>query len=222
MTPGGSAAPDPPAAGLDQAGARLALLAPELHGAVRARLLDYLVLLRRWNRAYNLTAVRDLPTMVTQHLMDSLSLRPYLHGRRMLDAGSGAGLPGMVLALVHPDQHWLLVDASGKKTRFLTQAVLELGLANVEVRRQRLESLRPEAGFDTVTVRALGSLAEVYRLTRPLLAPGGRLLLMKGAYPGSQLQALAALGVVSECHGLEVPGLEAERHLVSVQAADGD
>ncbi|RME32397.1 MAG: 16S rRNA (guanine(527)-N(7))-methyltransferase RsmG [Gammaproteobacteria bacterium] len=146
-------------------------------------LLDYLALLRRWNRAYNLTAITDPGEMVRRHLLESLRLLPLIEGGRVLDVGSGAGVPGMVLAIADPQRAYTLLDARGKRTRFLTQVKLELGLKNVTVVRARVERYRPGAPFDTLLARAFASLPALLRLCRPLLPAGGLLLAMTG--PGA-------------------------------------
>lgn len=180
----------------------------------RDRLLAYLELLTRWNRTHNLTAVRDPDAMVTLHLLDSLACLPHVRGPRLLDVGSGAGLPGLVLAIAEPALEVTLLDAAAKRVRFLTQARIELGLGNVSVVHARAETFAPGAGFDTVVMRAVTRLAEGLALARPLLAPGGRLLMPKGRYPEAELAALEGSGLRVEVLPLAVPGLDAERHLV--------
>lgn len=182
--------------------------------------LAYLDLLARWNRAYNLTAIREPGRMLTHHILDSLAVRPYVHGRRCLDLGSGAGLPGLVLALSLPDTHWVLLDSNRKKVRFLNQAVLELGPANVEVVAARAEDYRPEQRFDTITCRALTSLGQFRALAAPMLAPGGRLLAMKGTRPGAELAELGAAAASAAIHELVIEGVPERRHLVVLQASE--
>ena len=156
----------------------------------QALLLDYLQLLHKWNRAYNLTAVRDPAEMVTRHLLDSLAVAPFLDGRRFLDVGTGAGLPGVPLAIQRPDLAFHLLDSNGKKTRFLFQVKTALALDNMTVHHARAESFRPEVPFDAVLSRAFTSLAEMVAVCGHTLAPGGRYLAMKGAYPADELAAL--------------------------------
>jgi 16S rRNA (guanine527-N7)-methyltransferase len=182
----------------------------------RQRLLTFVHLLARWNAAYNLTAVRDPQEMIARHLLDSLVLLPYLHGARVLDIGTGPGLPGIPLALARPDIAFTLLDANAKKTRFVTQAVGELGLKNVEVVQTRVENYRPEQKFDTLVARAFSSIAELLKSAQHLCAPGGRFLAMKGVYPEEELAAIPAEFAVSEVAALKVPGLDAARHLVVV------
>ncbi|MDE2089413.1 MAG: 16S rRNA (guanine(527)-N(7))-methyltransferase RsmG [Gammaproteobacteria bacterium] len=181
-----------------------------------ARLLRYLELLARWNRVYNLTAVRDPQQMVTRHLLDSLAVMPYVRGPRVLDVGSGAGLPGIPLALALPDVEFVLLDSSAKKTRFLIQAVSELRLDTVSVERARVEDYRAARGFDTVVARAVSSLTELVARGGPLCARDGRILALKGAAPKEELAALPAGYRSAGIYPLHVPGLARERHLVWV------
>lgn len=183
------------------------------------RLLAYLALLVKWNQAYNLTAIRHPLEMVTKHLLDSLAVLPHLHGARVLDVGSGAGLPGIPLAIAAPAREFTLLDSNGKKTRFLLQAKGELRLSNLSVVHSRLEQYRPGQLFDTVTARAFASLADMVAGTAHLLAPGGSLLAMKGEYPQDELDALPPGFAVREIIALTVPGLEAQRHLVRIAPA---
>lgn len=180
------------------------------------RLASYLRLLGQWNRAYNLTRITGPEDMVVRHLLDSLSARPWLAGSRILDAGTGAGLPGIPLALVEPARHFTLVDSVGKKLRFLRQAVLELGLANVTPLQARLEDC-PAGSMDTVISRALASLADFAASCGPLLVPGGRLVAMKGRHPGDELAALPAPWRATAVARVQVPGLDAERHIVVLE-----
>lgn len=201
---------------------------------VSERLLAYLDLLVKWNRAYNLTAVRKPEQMITRHLLDSLTVLPYLHGRRVLDVGTGAGLPGLPLAMVRGELEFVLLDSNRKKTRFVTQAVNELGLANVEVVSERVEDYRPAQAFDTVVSRAFSTVGEMLQGaghlgSRPGTSndassnegeTGGVFLAMKGVYPLAELEALPPGYRVETVHALSVPGLEAERHLVVCRHAD--
>jgi len=187
-----------------------------LPAAAETQLLQFLQLLAKWNQAYNLTAVRDPREMVTRHLLDSLVLLPYLHGPRVLDIGTGPGLPGIPLAVARPDFSFTLLDANAKKTRFVTQAVGELGLKNVEVVQSRVENYRPEQKFDTLVARAFSSIADMLKNTRHLCAPDGRFLAMKGVYPDEELAAIPADFAVHEVLALKVPGLDAARHLAII------
>ena len=173
-------------------------------------------LLAKWNAAYNLTAVRAPQEMIPRHLLDSLVLLPYLHGTRVLDIGTGPGLPGIPLAIARPDCSFTLLDANAKKTRFVTQAVGELALKNVEVVQARVENYRPAQKFDTLVARAFSSIADMLAHAHHLCAPHGRFLAMKGIYPEAELAAIPADYAVSEVVALKVPGLDAERHLVII------
>ena len=179
----------------------------------RRLLLDYLSLLFKWNRAFNLTAVRDPNVAVSRQLLDSLSILPLVQGERLLDLGSGAGLPGLPLALARPDWKVTVLDSNAKKARFLRQAKLELGLKNVEVVQARVERYQREPGFDTITSRAFATLAELVTLSRHLLAPGGLWLAMKGRLPQGELAALP-LDLSTEVVPLRVPGEKGQRHAV--------
>ena len=187
-----------------------------LPAADRQRLLAFVRLLAKWNAAYNLTAVRDPEEMVTRHLLDSLVLLPYVQGPRVLDIGTGPGLPGIPLAVARPDCAFTLLDANAKKTRFVTQAVGELGLKNVEVVQTRVENYRPVEKFDTLVARAFSNIADMLNNAQHLCAPGGRFLAMKGVYPEAELAAIPAGYAVSEVVALKVPGLEAARHLAII------
>lgn len=182
-------------------------------------LTTYLALLERWNRAYNLTAVRDPDAMVIRHLLDSLSILPWLEGPRVLDVGSGAGLPGIPLASARPDCEFCLLDSNGKRTRFLTQVVAELQLANVSVIRSRVEDYQPATLFNSVVSRAFATLADMVADAGRLCAPEGRLLAMKGVFPDDELARLPPGYVVVGVHPLQVPHLDAERHLVHLAPA---
>lgn len=181
-------------------------------------LLTYLDLLAKWNRVYNLTAITEPKRMVSHHLLDSLAVLPHLDAERLLDVGSGAGLPGIPLALARPDLRVTLLEASQKKATFLQQATIELKLRNVEVVPARAEAYRPRSPFPRIVARAFSQLADLVRLTAHLLAEGGRWLAMKGTYPQAELERLQGARVVQVLR-LEVPGLDAERHLVILERA---
>ncbi|EEG10151.1 16S rRNA (guanine(527)-N(7))-methyltransferase RsmG [Pseudogulbenkiania ferrooxidans] len=184
-----------------------------------ARLESYLALLAKWNQTYNLTAVREEERMVSYHLLDSLTLVPQLAGgTRLLDVGSGGGMPGIPAAIARPDLQVVLLDSNHKKTTFLRQAVIELKLDNVEVVTNRVEAYQPEQKFDRITSRAFAELAEFVKLTRHLLAPGGQYVAMKGVYPYEEIALLPEGFAVAEVLPLTVPGLDAERHLVRIVA----
>lgn len=183
------------------------------------RLLEYLALLEKWNRVYNLTAIRDIEKMVGGHLLDCLALVPHISDGRVLDVGSGAGLPGIPLAVAKPGIHVSLLDSSHKKAAFLKQAVAELRLKNAEVVCERVESWHPAEKFDWIVSRALAELAEFVALTEHLLAPGGVLAAMKGVHPFEEIERLPPNFRVSQVLRLAVPGLESERHLVLIERA---
>lgn len=186
------------------------------------RLLDFIELLLRWNRAYNLTAVTDPREMVTRHLLDSLAVAPWLTGQRILDLGSGAGLPAIPLAVWFPERDFHLLDSNGKKIRFLFQAKTALGLANVSVHQARVESFQDPAGFDCITSRAFASLAEMIRVSAHLLAPGGCFLAMKGRLAPDELAGVVTPYTVASLIDLDIPGLNAERRLVRIVQQDPD
>lgn len=182
----------------------------------------YLDLLEKWNAAYNLTAVRGRKAMETEHVLDSLAIVPHLGitGGTVVDVGTGAGLPGMVLAIVRPENRYVLIDSNGKKTRFLTQAAHELGLRNVTVINGRIEDYQPAGRVDVVTSRAFASLADMVQGCHALLADGAMALAMKGVRPDEEIAALPANVLVTDVIALRVPGLDKERHLVGIVAAE--
>lgn len=200
--------------------AGLAAMEVDLEEQRRGQLIAYLGLLQRWNRAYNLTAVRDPLEMVNRHLLDSLSALPYLRAGRCLDVGSGAGLPGLVLAVARPDLAWVLLDSNAKKCRFLEHVRLVLQVENVRVERCRVEDFHPGAVFSTIISRALSNLADFVSGASHLLAPGGCLLAMKGRNAQHELAARGNLGEQAEVVPVSLPGLEdGQRHLVIVTPA---
>ena len=177
------------------------------------RLVDEL---ERANSQFNLTAIRDRPGMLVKHVLDSLSLHPYLRGTRIADIGTGAGFPGLPLAVVNPARRFALIEATGKKARFAAQAALDMGCANVEVVHTRAESYRPFELFDTVIARALSSLQDFVAYAGHLCAPQGRLLAMKGKRPEEELGAVPKTFRVLAVHRLKLPGLDDERHVVEL------
>ena len=184
-------------------------------------LLDYLALLAKWNAVYNLTAVRDPAQMVVQHLLDSLAAIPaFVSAERVLDVGSGGGLPGMVLAIwareSRPDMRIAMIDTVHKKTAFLTQVKAELGLANVTIHTGRVESLQVDQPFDVITSRAFADLSDFVDWSGHLLAAGGRFVAMKGVAASDETDRLPAAWRVLDKTPLSVPGLGAERHLVII------
>jgi 16S rRNA (guanine527-N7)-methyltransferase len=199
-----------------QAGA--SALGLSLDQAQQVRLLDYLGLLDKWNRVYNLTAVRAREDMVRRQLLDSLAILPWVDDGPVLDVGTGAGLPGIPLAIARPDLAFVLLDTNGKKTRFVQQAATELGLANVEVARARVEDYARAGGFARITTRAFATLADTVAGSAHLLARGGCWLAMKGAAPGAELRQLPP-GLAARVEMLAVPGEAAARHLVRIEPA---
>jgi 16S rRNA (guanine527-N7)-methyltransferase len=177
------------------------------------RLVDEL---EQGNALFNLTAIRDRPGMLRKHVLDSLSLQPYLRGGRVADVGTGAGFPGLVLAIVNPERRFTLIEATGKKARFVEQTTERLRLDNVLVANSRAETYRPFELFDTVAARALSSLADFVAYAGHLCAPGGRLLAMKGKRPDDEISALPRSFRALAVHRLSVPGLTDERHLVEL------
>lgn len=178
------------------------------------QLLDYLALLHKWNKAYNLTAVRDPDEMVSRHLLDSLSILPFVTGQRWLDVGSGGGMPGIILTIMRPETSFMLLDSNGKKTRFLTQVKMELGLDNLKVAQGRVEAFQTEAAFDGIVSRAFSSLADFTQMTRHLGHAETRWLAMKGQYPEEELAALPIDFEVGQSTRLTVPGCQGSRHLL--------
>ena len=178
--------------------------------------LSYIELLVQWNSAYNLTAIRDPEKMLAYHVLDSLSILPFIHGNDCLDIGTGAGLPGIILALAKPDTQWVLLDGNNKKTRFVQQAVMTLNLKNVEVVCSRIEKYQAEHRFSTIVSRAFTSLADFYACSHHLLAPGGSLLAMKGPDPEDEISALSAEDVSTKITSLSVPSVTAGRTLVQI------
>lgn len=193
-----------------------ATLAVPLEPAMAGALMDYIALLERWNRRFNLTAIRDPHSMIEEHLLDALTVLPHLHGERIIDVGTGAGLPGLVLAICSPARAFVLLDANGKKTRFLREAVRVLGLANVDIEQQRVEDYRPDAGFDTVVCRAFAPLPRLLESAGHLCGPGGVVLAQKGRIPDAELAAVPA-GWSLETTALRVPGLAKARHLITLR-----
>lgn len=153
-------------------------------------LVNYLQLLEKWNATYNLTAIRSLPDMVTKHIVDSLAIRCWLKGTTVIDVGTGAGLPGIPLAITCPDQHFVLLDSNGKKTRFLQEVQRRLAIKNIEIVHFRVEDFRPTQGFDTVISRAFSNLAQFIHWTKHLVATDGIWLAMKGVHPEDELKEI--------------------------------
>lgn len=202
---------------LDEGLAALPFRLPE---GARDRLLAYLRLLEKWNRVHNLTAIRDPEQMVVLHVLDSLAVLPHVaSATTLIDVGTGGGLPGIPLAIARPDLAVTLLDSSRKKTTFLAQAKAELALANVSVACTRVEDWHPPGPYDVVVSRAFAELADFVAGAKHLVAPGGALLAMKGVHPVEEIARLPASHRVENVLELQVPSLEAKRHLVLVKAA---
>ncbi len=189
-------------------------LGVELTEAQHSQLLGYLSLLIKWNKAYNLTAVRDPDEMVSRHLLDSLSVVPFIEGDRQLDVGSGGGMPGIPLAILFPDMKVTVLDSNGKKTRFLTQVKLELKLDNLEVIHSRAEAFQPQVPFTGIISRAFSSLEDFTQWTRHMGDSKTRWLAMKGLHPADELVALPADFHLESAQALAVPGCQGQRHLL--------
>lgn len=181
------------------------------------QLIELLAELAEWNQRFNLTAIDDPLEAVRKHLLDSLSIYAHLRGHRVADVGSGAGFPGLPLAIADPSREFTLIEATGKKAQFLEHARVKLGLGNVVVVNSRAEKLRPAVRFDTVMARALGKLNEFIRVAGHLVAREGRLLAMKGQVPQAELEKLPKGWELKAMHRLIVPGLDAQRHLVELR-----
>jgi len=200
----------------DQLKRGLIALGLTLEREIQQRLLDYIALIEKWNRVYNLTAIREPEKMVGHHLLDSLAVAPHLHVKNLLDVGSGAGLPGIPLALAKPDTHVTLLDSNHKKAAFLNQAVMELQLKNAEVCGERVESWQTQNRFDVIISRAFADIGEFVRVTRHLLAPGGTFAAMKGLHPYEEIDKLPPSCKVHQVLPLAIPSVEGARHLVLI------
>lgn len=207
-------------ADLDEGLARLTASGIALPDGATHQLAAYLALLAKWNRTFNLTAIREPERMVTHHVLDSLAILPHLpdrRGLRIADVGSGGGVPGVPLAIVRPDWFVTLIDSNHKKGAFLRQVAAELGLHNAEIVTKRAEEHLPSVPFDVVVSRAFSDLATFVTVGLPLLAPGGRLVAMKGVFPYEELTEVAADVHVQGTYPVTVPGLDAERHVVIME-----
>jgi 16S rRNA (guanine527-N7)-methyltransferase len=188
-----------------------------LDQSVQAQLLAFLALLDKWNRAYNLTAVRDPEQMVSRQLLDSLSILPFVTTDHLLDVGAGGGLPGIPLAIVRPDSRFTLLDSNSKKTRFLTQCVMELGLKNVDIIHGRAEQCQPQRPFQQISSRAFTALDNLVDWCGNLLANDGEFLAMKGQFPDDEVAALPEHWQLAHQQSLSVPGSDGHRHLLIVR-----
>ncbi|MDO9422803.1 MAG: 16S rRNA (guanine(527)-N(7))-methyltransferase RsmG [Methylobacter sp.] len=178
------------------------------------QLLSFIKLIEKWNKAYNLTAIRDREEMARLHILDSLAILPYIEGARVIDIGTGAGLPGIPLAICLPEIHFTLLDSNAKKTRFVQQVILELKLKNVQVVHSRVENHHPATAYDAVLTRAFASLSDIVKLTSHLLAGKGVLLAMKGQNLDAELEQVAAKKSVIP---VSIPGTDVERCLVRIE-----
>lgn len=181
------------------------------------KLIQLVELLAKWNKAYNLTSVRDPQQMLVKHIMDSIVVSPYLKGKRLIDVGTGPGLPGLPLAILNPNKQFVLLDSLGKRLRFIRQAVLELGLNNVEFVQSRVEEYQPEEKFDVVLSRAFTSLENMLFWCKHLPNESGHFLALKGQFPEQEIKLLDKQFKFIECVELQVPNLEGERCLVKVE-----
>jgi 16S rRNA (guanine527-N7)-methyltransferase len=200
----------------------LAAGAVTLPAGASARLAQYLALLAKWNRTYNLTAIREPERMITHHVLDALAVLAHLpqrDGLRLLDVGSGGGVPGIPLAIARPGWRVVMLDSNHKKGAFVQQAVIELALGNAEAVTSRVEDYSPAAPFDVVISRAFADLATFAETSARHLAPGGQLIAMKGVHPDEEIAALPSGIRVVGTHALTVPGLHAHRHLIIMEAA---
>ncbi|SMF17562.1 16S rRNA m(7)G-527 methyltransferase [Alteromonadaceae bacterium Bs31] len=178
------------------------------------QLWSYFELFSKWNKTYNLSAIREGQDIITKHLLDSLSIAPYIEGTRFIDVGTGGGLPGIPLAIAFPERHFTLLDSAGKKTRFLFQVKQALKLDNVQIENRRVESFAPQPLYDGVVSRAFASLKDMCSCCQHLIKEDGKFFAMKGVFPDHELSELEKHYIVDASHQLQVPGLEGERCLV--------
>jgi len=195
----------------------LSQLPLEVREAEQHQLCEYIALLDRWNKAYNLTAVRDPLEMVSKHLLDSLAISPHLVGQQILDMATGPGIPGIPLAIINPQRSFTLLDSNSKKIRFVRQAVMELGLKNVDAIHSRIEQLQPEKPFQSIISRAFTALPNMVKLSRHLLNDDNRLLAMKATPPTEEIKLLLEMGYSVETTQLNVPLLDGARCLVVIR-----
>ena len=189
----------------------------EVTDTQKKQLVQLVELLHKWNKAYNLTSVRDPQQMLVKHIMDSIVVSPHLQGKRLIDVGTGPGLPGLPLAILNPDKQFILLDSLGKRLRFIRQAVLELGLKNVEFIQSRVEEYQPENKFDVVLSRAFASLQDMLFWCKHLPNETGHFLALKGQFPAQEIKMLDKQFEFIESIALQVPNLEGDRCLVKVR-----
>jgi len=184
---------------------------------MQQKLIYYLELMQTWNRVFNLTTITQPRDMVYLHLIDSLVVQPYLQGNHLLDVGTGAGLPGIPLAIVNPEQQWVLLDKNSKKTRFLTQAIAELRLTNVQIIHQLTTNFHPTQCFDSILSRAFGTIRLFVESTEHLLCPNGKFIAMKGKYPQDELDDVPYRFHVHDVARLDIQGIDVARHIISLR-----
>ena len=200
----------------------LAEMGVDLPPAAQEKLLAYAALLYKWNKTFSLTALREQEKAVSHHLLDSLAILPHVPDGNLLDVGSGGGMPGIPLAIVHPELSVTLLDSNSKKTAFLRQAAIELALPNISVHCGRVEQYHPPVGYAAITSRAFAELVDFVSLSRHLLAVGGRWLAMKGVWPVEEVARLPNDVSIENILRLQVPGVEGERHLAIMKCADAN
>jgi len=185
-------------------------------------LLSYIALLNKWNKAYNLTAIRDPEAMIVRHLLDSLSVSTYLEGENIIDVGTGPGIPGIPLAIIYPNRRFTLLDSNGKKSRFINQAKQSLAMKNINVIQNRVEEYQPEETFDCIVSRAFTSLQQMVQKSGHLIDETGIIQAMKGTYPEPEQQPLPALWKIEKIIKLTVPELDEQRHLVNIKRLENN
>lgn len=195
----------------------LETLGLQVSADAREKLLRFIGLLLKWNRVYNLTALRDPDAVLSTHILDSLSVLGHLPTGSLVDVGSGGGLPGIPLAICAPGRRVTLVESSQKKSAFQRQATIELGLNNVQVVCERAEAFRPNDKFDVVISRAFSSMADFVKVAAHLCAPSGRFAAMKGIFPTQEISELPPLFHVEQTIALDVPGVKGSRHLILIR-----
>ncbi len=186
----------------------------------QTKLIDYVLMMHKWNKAYNLTSVRDPKQMVVKHIVDSIVVAPYLVGTQYIDVGTGPGLPGIPLAIMCPDKHFILLDSLGKRVRFMKQVAHDLGVNNIQPVQSRVEDFTPEQPLDGVLSRAFASLHDMLDWCKHLIDQQGEFLALKGIVPHQEIEQLSAEFVLDQVIELQVPNLEGQRHIVKIKKAD--